>query len=88
MNMALVGFGAIFDKSAVVPTFSRYFAHFPADELFRRECDRVFTALNRLKIVSVPYRHLDHETTTPRMWRESRHGQDLVEIRRRISKLL
>lgn len=87
MNMALVGFGALFDKSLIIPTFDRYLEQFPRDDLFLRECDRVFTALNRIKIVNVPYRNLPHEETTERMWREDRHGADLAEIKRRIASL-
>jgi hypothetical protein len=87
LKLALVGFGAIFDKSLVRPAFDRYFALFPADELFLRECDRVFTGLNPLKVISVPYRHLQHEAETPRMWREHRHGDDLMEIRKRIAQV-
>lgn len=87
MNMALVGFGAVFDKSLIAPTFDRYFEQFPKDELLLRECDRIFTALNRLKVVQVPYRNLPHEETTERMWRENRHGADLAKIRERIGQL-
>lgn len=87
MNLALVGFGAIFDKVLIAPTFDRYFERFPKDELFARECDRVFTGLNRLNVVSVPYRNLSHEQTTERMWREARHGSDLAEIRQRVDQI-
>ena len=87
MRIALVGFGGVFEKSLIKPTFDRYLAHFPADELFQRECDRVFTGLNPLKVVSVPYTNLPHEQTTQRMWREPRHGKDLSEILSRIAKV-
>jgi hypothetical protein len=87
MGLALVGFGAVFDRSFVRPTFDRYSAHFPMDELFLRECDRVFTALNHLRVVKIPYLSLPHEETTERMWRESRHAADLAAIRARIAKI-
>jgi hypothetical protein len=87
MGLALVGFGAVFDRSLIASTFDQYFAQFPKDELFLRECDRVFTGLNKLKPITVPYRNLPHEETTERMWRESRHGDDLLEIRHRILKV-
>ena len=86
-GLALVGFGAIFDRSLIQPTLDRYTHRFPKDELFMRECDRVFTALNELHVITVPYRVLPHEETTPRMWREERHGDDLAMIRRRIAEL-
>jgi len=87
MNIALVGFGAIFHRSLIRPALERYTRRFPEDELFKRECDRVFTGLNRLKVLTVPYRNLPHEETTQRMWREPQHVNDLTEIRRRIAAL-
>lgn len=84
MGLGLVGFGGVFSAALAMRTFERYFAKWPKDELFLRECDRVFTGLNELIPVTFPYRNLPHEKTTPRMWRESRHGDDLVEIRKRI----
>jgi hypothetical protein len=87
IGLGLVGFGAVFDRSLIPTTLRRYFQRFPKDELFMRECDRVFTALNPIHVVSVPYRNLPHEETTQRMWREQRHGDDLTKIRRRIATL-
>jgi hypothetical protein len=86
-GLALVGFGAVFDRSLIRPTLDRYCQRFPKDELFMRECDRVFTALNALHVITVPYRNLPHEETTERMWREQRHGDDLAMIRQRIAAL-
>ena len=87
IGLALVGFGAVFDRSLIQPTMDRYYQRFPKDELFMRECDRVFTALNPLNVITVPYRNLPHEETTQRMWRERRHVDDLTAIRRRIAAL-
>lgn len=54
------------------------------DEVFRRECDRVFTGLSELQLIEVPFRHLARAHGADRMGREARHGADLQEIRRRI----
>ena len=86
-GVALVGFGAVFHRSLIQRTLDRYCRRFPKDELFMRECDRVFTALNPVKVVTVPYRNLPHEETTDRMWREQRHADDLAKIRQRIAVL-
>jgi len=86
-GIALVGWGAIFPQSML--DFSAYLAKYPADELFDRECDRVFTWLNREKtrIVDVGVEHLPHAHGGDRMGREARHGADLMEIMRRVKGL-
>lgn len=85
-GITLVGWGAIFPKSMV--DFSAYLAEFPDDdELFFRECDRVFTWLNRAKtrIVHFGIEDLPHAFGQDRMGMEPRHGADLHEIRRRLA---
>lgn len=84
-RIKLVGFGAIFDRSLI--NFSRYLAKWPADEIFYRECDRVFTFLNKCKVVDVGVRKLPHGNDETRMWREKRHGDDFKEICRRLEAL-
>jgi hypothetical protein len=83
-GIALVGHGAVFEKSLV--DFSPYFAKFPKDELFLRECDRVFTFLNRerFKWVRLPISDLPHASEAGAMWKEERNGKDLQEIKRRL----
>lgn len=81
-GIALVGWGAVFDRSLVLRAFSRY--RLDIDSLFMRECDRVFTGLSALKLVDVPVRHLPHAHGPGRMGREGRHLADLAEIRERI----
>ena len=82
-GIALVGWGCVFAKSALA-NVGQYLPRCPIDEVFRRECDRVFTGLSPLKLIDVPVRHLPHAHGADRMGREKRHGDDLREIRRRI----
>lgn len=83
-GIALMGWGSVFDTSCLA-AISRYLKRWPADELFYREVDRIFTALNRVILVDVPFKHLDRATAPDRMGQESRHMADLAEIRRRIA---
>ena len=84
-GIALVGWGAIFPRAMV--DFGVYLVKYSEDDLFDRECDRVFTFLNRAKTrwVDVGVEHLPHAFGAERMGRERRHGQDLAEIRRRLA---
>jgi hypothetical protein len=86
-GISLIGFGAIFHRSLV--DFSPYLSKFPRDDLFLRECDRVFTYLNRdrTKLVDVGVTKLDRSYSQNRMWLEERHWQDLEEVRRRLMSL-
>lgn len=93
-GIALIGHGSIFD--ADLADFSPYWTKYPGDqwaggmsEVFMRECDRVFTWLNRdrQKWLSLPITDLPHASQPGCMWMESRHGADLVEIKRRLVSL-
>jgi hypothetical protein len=85
-GIALVGWGACFDATLVCGGMDRYVAHYSLDELFLRECDRVFTATNTVKRVDVPFVNLPW-AHRDRMGNEARHYADLGEIRRRIKTL-
>lgn len=86
-GITLVGWGAIFPRSMV--DFKPYLEKFPCDELFYRECDRVFTWLNRDKtrVADIGVEDLPHALGKDRMGCEARHGSDLMEIRRRLATL-
>lgn len=86
-GISLVGWGAIFPKTMV--DFFPYLSKFPDDELFRRECDRVFTWLNcaKTRVVHLAIEDLPHAHESDRMGMESRHGADLMEIRGRLMTL-
>ena len=85
-GLALVGWGCVFSRRKKNNFYPYLFSFgvYPLDEVFRRECDRVFTGLSPLKLIDVPVRHLAHAHGADRMGREARHGEDLKEIRRRI----
>jgi hypothetical protein len=87
-GISLVGFGSIFHRSMIDRAFNRYCQHgYKIDELFLRECDRVFTALNHVHQIDIPRTHLPHATAPDRMHKEPRHGDDLKAIRRRIDSI-
>lgn len=80
-RVSLVGFGAIFDRSLV-----DVLDGWERDELFLRECDRVFTGLNRRKTVYPSIRMLPQATAENRMYREPGHNSARAEIERRIQQ--
>lgn len=86
-GITLVGWGAICPRLMV--NFVRYFTKYPNDELFMRECDRIFTYLNREKtrVVHLGIEDLPHASGSERMGSEPRHGADLFEIYRRCKSL-
>jgi len=75
-DMTLIGWGAIFDKSLI-----KVLDGWEQDELFLRECDRVFTALNKRHSIPMKIKDLYQGN---RMSEESRHWDDLKKIRARI----
>lgn len=78
-GIQLVGFGAIFDADLI-----KVLADFEHDELFMRECDRVFTAMNSTKLVDLPFKHLPAAHDASRLWKQPGHAQALADIRERI----
>jgi hypothetical protein len=84
-GVTLVGWGAVFHRS--MADFSRYLKAYPEDELFWRECDRVFTYLHPHREVEVGVHQLPYAFGNDRMGTEPRHGGDLKEIRRRLYSL-
>lgn len=85
-GVTLLGWGSVFDRG-LTAVFEKYLERFPADDLFLRECDRIFTGLNQVHVVDVPIKHLPHAHGSDRMGAESRHLADLAEVRRRIYSL-
>lgn len=85
-GIALIGWGCIFPRRAL-DVFGRYLAKYPMDELFLRECDRVFTYLNRetVQLTEVGFTHLPVAFGDDRMGRERRHRTDFLEIQRRLA---
>lgn len=87
-GIALVGFGAVFDRWLPSVAFERYMSRWTPDEIFTRECDRVFTKMTPTKLLAVAYSNYPEATGGDRMYKEQRHFGDLVEIRRRLDRLL
>lgn len=85
-GIALIGWGSVFDRYAT-EAMKPYFDRFTFDDLFMRECDRVFTALNTVNLIDVPFTNLPNATAVDRMGQEQRHLQDLATIRERIIKI-
>jgi hypothetical protein len=84
-GIALVGWGACFDRE-LVHRMEPYLQRYGLGELFLRECDRVFTGLNELKLIDAPFQHLPH-AFDGRMANEARHLADLRTINERIKSL-
>lgn len=82
-GVTLIGWGSVFDRHLYRVLFD-YLEKWDKDDLFSRECDRVFTGLNRCRNIDVPFEHLPHAHGSDRMGAEKRHLADLAEIRRRI----
>lgn len=85
-GVALVGWGAIFDRGCM-GVFRTYLKHYPMDDLFLTECDRVFTGLNRVQLIDVPFTHLPHAEDADRLHKRHDHWERLREIRRRIYRV-
>ena len=81
---ALVGYGAIFQARVVRPAFENFLRRQPVDELFLRECDRVFTAFSDLHLVDVPFESLTHATAPGVMHLEPGHAMHRRQIMRRV----
>lgn len=86
MPITLVGWGSLFHR-VDLEVFKKYLDKYPEDELFDRECDRVFSYLVPHVEIEVPFQHLDYAFGSDRMGLEQRHGDDLQEIRRRLLAL-
>lgn len=86
-GISLVGWGSIFPKHLI--DFYPYLSKWPEDELFDRECDRVFTFLNRAKtrIVDIGVHHLESAHGKDRLSLDPRHGTYLMEIQHRLRTL-
>jgi hypothetical protein len=87
-NVAPVGWGAVFDRDLIEPAFSRYLSRYPKDDFFLRECDRIFTGLNRVKRVTAGCVNLPWAHGGDRMCNEKRHGADFREAVTRVQGLL
>lgn len=85
-GIALLGWGTIFHKSQL-SVFDKYLTHYPMDDLFLRECDRIFSYLtrNHTHYTEVEMRQLPYAFGNDRMGKETRHSHDLRTIRERLN---
>lgn len=81
----LVGWGSLLHRRLV--NFQPYLDRYPMDELFLRECDRIFTGLNTCRNIDVPRLSLPYAFDRNRMGCETRHGQDLYTIKHRLEQM-
>lgn len=89
---ALVGFGAVFHRSIVEPTFQKYLGpHGYMTRLLNREflrtCDIPFTALNPRVLVDVPKENLPWCNADNRMWTQPTHYTERMGVLDRVRKL-
>lgn len=89
---ALVGFGAVFHRAIVEPTFQKYLGpHGYMTRLLNREflrtCDIPFTALNPRVLVDVPKENLPWCNADNRMWTQPSHYTERMSVLDRVRKL-
>lgn len=86
----LMGFGSCFEKSLIRPTWERYRNHFPIDSVTLREAHRIFTGLNRDRIVMVDVHktNLPYATDETRLWKQADHGSFAARAYERIRLIL
>jgi hypothetical protein len=78
---ALVGFGAVFHRTAPARAFERFREAWPVPvESFQRTCDIVFTGLTPRVLVDVPRTDLHYAHHETRMWKQPRHQADRVRM--------
>lgn len=83
----LMGFGSVFERSRIIPTFGKYFRFFPPDELLLREPGRLFTGLNECEVVDLGVEHLPWADAPNRLWRQPEHTKTRDEMRERVLRV-
>lgn len=76
-RIALIGYGAIFNKRLIdgIDSFRNWLRD---DELFNREADRVFTFLNKVKLIETEF--VDFPSWLTGMFTEEGHWEKLTRI--------
>lgn len=85
-GMNLIGWGSVWDRP-LAGVLGDYLQRFPYDDFFLRVPDRIFTKLNKCKLVDAPFKHLDHAYAADRMGgkvNQARNLEDIAEVRRRL----
>jgi hypothetical protein len=84
---SLVGWGSVFPKS-LLNSLEKYVIIYGEDEVYKRECDRIFTYLNfpQNRLV-LPIVDLPSAYAPDRMWRQPNHGQSRLLAEERCKNL-
>jgi hypothetical protein len=83
-RQTLIGFGALMAAGDVIRAFEDW--PWLQDELFRREADRVLTALIPHRTVLMDIEILECASAPNRLWKQPNHLSALREINRRIAE--
>lgn len=100
IGIGLVGWGAVFHREAPFAAFRKYLAMhaaptwlqvargpWPMDDMFLRECDRVFTGLTPIRWMELPFDHMPHAGNRNKMFYDACHQSDFAEVKKRIEAL-
>ena len=85
-NVTLIGWGAIFRKE-LTGVLDKYTARWGTDDLFRCECDRIFTGLNTHRNVFVDVENLPNAGAADRLSSDPKHWDWLSQAKRRVKEL-
>jgi SAM-dependent methyltransferase len=86
-DVVLVGWGALFQRDLPFAAFEEYAARYPLDDLFRRQCDLVFTALTRHRRFDFGFEHLEHAYAEQAMYRQPGNYDELDEALARAREI-
>jgi hypothetical protein len=83
-DLALVGFGAIFDRDLPGQAFARFAQAWPDYDpgLMRRRADVIFAALTPHRFVDVTYANLKYATAGNRSYRQPGHTEERQRVLR------
>jgi hypothetical protein len=101
IRIGLVGWGAVFHRGAPSAAFRRYLSpehapghlgtlcsgKWPMDDVFLRECDRIFTGLTSIQWAELPFQHMPYAGTRDRMFYDPTHQEDMATVRQRIMEI-
>lgn len=75
-DLAFTGPGSLIDKSLIQPTFDRYLARYPEDQLFYNEAAMIFGVLVPYKRIDFGFDILPRASEDDRMWKQEWHQRD------------
>ena len=84
---SLVGWGAFFDK-AWIKVLDKYIDEYGEDDIFIRECDRIFTSLLPRRTVAVDVKDFPSATSEDALYKQKKHKVYLEEALKRVREIL